>query len=96
MRRLMPEDIERRVRAVKALLAAFRLERIVYLTAVGIAVLMLLANGAFILFARPLDKAALGLFFGSTGLITFATGQLLKMWTQALRLVAAPTGEEAE
>lgn len=86
----MPDDheqIEIRVAAVKQLLVLFRWERATYLIVNGLALAMLLAAGGALLLRQNADMAILTALFGSSGLITFTIGRLLRMWDQAFALI---------
>ncbi len=82
------EDIEVRVRAVKTLLEAFKLERVLYIIISCISVLILLSVPIYIIFQAP-DKIewVIGLFVPA-GAITLSIGRLLKMWNQAITFVS--------
>jgi hypothetical protein len=72
---------------VERLLKAPKPERITYLVLTGLSVAILLATACIILLRKP-EVATLTTLFGSTGLITYSVGQILKVWTDALKLVA--------
>lgn len=80
-------DIEKRVEAIKALLQAFKLERILYVIISCIAIGILLSVAAFIIISNP-EKIEwfIGLFIPA-GAITYSIGRILKMWNQALTFV---------
>ncbi len=84
----MSADLEDRIRAVERLVRVFRLERIVYLLVTGLALVMLLTAAVVMLVRSQADVTTLTLLFGSSGLITFSIGRVLRMWDQALRIVS--------
>lgn len=80
-------EIGKRVTAVKELLEAFRMERILYVTISCLAIVILVTVASIIIFRNP-DKIEwfVGLFVPA-GAITFSVGRILRMWTQALKFV---------
>ena len=92
----MPDsELKERIKAVKDLLGAFRMERQVYLISTSAAVLLLLASAVQIL-KRGGDHAALAGVISSSGGLLYTTSRLLKMWSDALALVAEkPIGGDA-
>lgn len=84
-----------RVKAIKDLLGLFRLERLVYVTVTLVSVLILMSC-AVIMLIRGNDPAlAIGLFGGSGGIL-YTSGRLLKMWSDALRLLDPAAPAEAK
>lgn len=81
------EEIEVRVKAVKTLLEAFKLERILYIIISCLSVIILLCVPIYIIYKEP-DKIewVIGLFVPA-GAITISIGKLLKMWNQAISFV---------
>ena len=82
-------DIEERLQAVERLTRLFRAERMAYLFATMLALSILFFN-AYLMVKRggEAQGTAYASMFGSAGMITVATGRLLHMWNQALRLIA--------
>ncbi len=81
-------SLDDRLHAVRELTKIFSLERFAYVGATGLSFLLLLGVGIRML----IDGASLGqwsLMFGSAGLLTVTTAGLLRMWNQAIRLVAS-------
>ncbi len=74
--------------AVERLTRLFRIERMVYLIITTLSVGILLVSAAILLIQKRADHLELTGLFGSSGLITYTTGRLLKMWNQALQIVA--------
>jgi hypothetical protein len=87
-------SMQPRLEAVRQLLDLFRLERMVYLGTTLLALAILIVSAVILLVKDQLNSPliATGLF-GSSGLITFTTGRLLRMWNQAFRAIL---GEEEE
>lgn len=79
--------IDRRVLAVKELLEAFKLERILYLIISCIAVAVLLTIAIFIMIKKPGNMEWFIGLFVPAGAITYSIGRILKMWNQALTFV---------
>jgi hypothetical protein len=84
----MNEDMEERLRAVERLVQVFRLERFAYLVVTGLALLLMFASAVVLLTRGELTVPTLTLLFGSSGLISYSIGRLLKMWDQAIALVS--------
>lgn len=84
---LSPRDIKARMDAVEKLMSLFKLERMVYISATAISVIILLANTVVALLKKESGAAELTLLFGSAGLITITVGRLLYMWNQAIRII---------
>lgn len=84
----MPDnDMDQRVKAIQQLLNIFKIERAVYLTVTVISLVMLLSSAAVVIYkgtAGPLEVTGL---FGSAGAITYTAGRLLRMWSEALRVL---------
>jgi hypothetical protein len=82
------EDLQGRIDALKQLLELFRLERLVYICMTVAALMILLVCAAILLFKDIPNAAVVGTgLFGSSGLITFTTGRLLRMWNQAFAAI---------
>ena len=80
-------DIDKRVLAIKELLQAFRLERILYVVISCVAVGALLAIAVFIIIKNPDNIEWFISLFVPAGAITYSIGRILKMWSQALTFV---------
>jgi hypothetical protein len=90
----MPEaNMDDRMKAIERLILLFRMERFVHLGTTTLSLCMLLGSAGFLIFKSKADPATLAMLFGSSGLITYSANRLLKMWDQAVRIVAGP--EEA-
>ena len=83
-----PAALDARLRAVERLVGLFKLERMFHLAVTGCSLVMLLVSAGVLLYRNNADPATLTMLFGSSGLITYATGRLLRMWDQALALLA--------
>lgn len=87
------DSLDARLRAVERLVALFKLERMFHLLVTGCSLVMLLTSAGVLLYRNNADAATLTMLFGSSGLITYATGRLLRMWDQALALLSGKTPE---
>ena len=93
--RITTDEIKARMDAVERLTKLFRHERLVYLLATAISVFMLLACAAKLLLQGKARPEELAILFGSSGLITVTAGRLLRMWSQALQLLAGESVEQS-
>jgi len=72
------------------LIDKFKLERMVYLIATGISVIMLLVTASLLIFSQgPPSAEILVMLFGSTGLIGYSVNRLMRMFDQTLALIAS-------
>ena len=78
-----------RLQSIKQLLDMFRLERVVYLAVTLISVSVLLTCAITLLLRKeaPSPYAAVFGLFGASGGITYSTGRLLRMWSDAIRIL---------
>ena len=90
------DPMGRRIHAVRQLLQMFRMERTIYVVVNCLSLALLLAVAVLLFNREELDQVLAFGLFGSGGLITFSTGKLLKMWSDALRLLGAPEPEAGE
>jgi 1,4-dihydroxy-2-naphthoate octaprenyltransferase len=90
---LSESQLSSRVTAIKDLLDAFRFERAVYLSITMMSLFVLLACALSLMFGTQ-DKTveAIGLF-SSSGAITYTTGRLLRMWSDAMQILS-PKAED--
>lgn len=82
-------DLDNTVKAIKEMVALFKMERVVYLIITLVSVIILIATAVSLILASDDQNntiAIMGLF-GSTGGITYSTGRLLKMWSEAMDLI---------
>lgn len=99
----MPDDeITSKMDAVERLVEMFYVERMVHLAVTTISLVMLLGSALYLIGYQIVGTsgtewerlyALLSALFGSSGLITYSTTRLLKMWDQALDVL---TDEEKE
>ncbi len=80
-------DLQERLQVVERLTELFKFERYVYLGVTLTSLIVLLASGISLIIKDDSSAAVLTLLFGSSGLITYSTGRLLRMWNEALRTV---------
>ncbi|KAA5544159.1 hypothetical protein [Adhaeribacter rhizoryzae] len=85
----MATKLDNTVKAIKELVALFKIERTVYLTITLVSVLVLIVTAISLILRSDSQEntiAIMGLF-GSTGGIVYSTGRLLKMWSEAMQLI---------
>jgi predicted membrane channel-forming protein YqfA (hemolysin III family) len=75
-----------RVKIAGEITKLFSLERYVYISCCGVAVLLLLANAGMVIYEKRADSTELALLFGSSGLITYSMGRLIYMWNKIVDL----------
>ena len=94
----MAEDnLQGRIDALKQLLELFRLERLVYVCMTAAALVILLVCAGILMFKDIPNGAVVGTgLFGSSGLITFTTGRLLRMWNQAFSAILGVVKEPGD
>jgi len=81
--------------AIRLPLALFQVERYLFLAVTLISVLTLLGCATFLLLTDP-DGGNIGPIvglFGSAGGITYSTGRLLRMWSDAIRMLGMMPAE---
>jgi hypothetical protein len=91
MPRASEDERERRLLVAKELLTVFKMERLAYMAATLLAVTFLLVVATILLY-RESYVMALGMF-GSSGVIAYSIGQLLRMWNQVLAVIFGPPQE---
>ena len=84
-------DFDSRLKAIETLTRLFRMERMVYLFITTVSLVMLLVCAGFLIAHNNHDITVLSGLFGSSGLITYSLGRLLRMWDQALALLGGST-----
>jgi len=90
----MPEEtLSSKMEAVKELVGMFKLERVVHLVTTSVSLLMLFGSAATLIYQRKADVSELTMLFGASGLITYSANRLLRMWDQALGVVAGKNPE---
>lgn len=80
----MQSDLEQRLDAVERLTRLFRFERMVYVSVCVAALAVLFVMAAMLLIKKGPGSADTIALFGPTGVITFTTTRLLRMWDRAL------------
>ena len=89
-------NVESRLAAVRELLMIFKLERIVY-QAVSVAALLALLTSAVFLLAQPNPSVVpITVLLGASGIIALTHSRLLKMWSDAVRILLASISQEGE
>ena len=94
MTKNLASDIDKRVAAIEHLVSLFRWERIAYLVATCLALALLLGAAAAVILRHQTSVEILTPLFGSSGLITYSLGRLLRMWDQALALISEKSVKE--
>lgn len=84
---MMEDELQKRYEIVEKLTALFKFERTIHLIVTTISLIILLVAITFMLIKGSAGTAELTLMFGSSGLITYSTGRLLRMWDQALKII---------
>ena len=87
---------KQRVDAIKQLLNLFKLERTVYLIITVSSLLVLLICAIVLICKSAVGTAELIGLFSSSGGITYSTGRLLRMWSEAIRILRPSIGEGKE
>lgn len=72
---------------VERILRATRPERITYLALTTLSVGILLVSACVLLIRNKAEVGTLTSLFGSTGIMSYSVGQILRVWTDALKLV---------
>ncbi len=88
-------SLAERLAAVERLIHLFRLERMVHLFVTSISLVMLLTSVALLLYRSGPDMVVLTGLFGSSGLIAYSVGRLLRMWDQALQVLQVSQGSKS-
>jgi len=81
------EELNSRYLVVEKLVKLFRYERIVHLIVTGVSLIILIGAISVMLIFKQAGTAELSLMFGSSGLITYTGGRLLRMWDQAISVI---------
>jgi len=85
-----------RVEIAKDITRIFSLERYVYISCCGIAVVLLLVNAVMLMRSGALDVTSPGLLFGASGFITYSIGRLIYMWNRVVDLILSEGAEHGE
>jgi len=83
----MDDKLQERYEIVEKLTALFKFERMIHLIVTTVSLIILLVTITILLIKGSADTAELTLMFGSSGLITYSAGRLLRMWDQALKII---------
>lgn len=84
---MIDSELDQRLKAVERLTALYRPERLVHLIATAVSLVVLLGTAGSMIYKGEAGPAELTLMFGSSGLITYTAGQLLRMWDRALSVI---------
>lgn len=85
-------DRRERLEIAREITRLFNLERYVYISCCGIAVVLLLINAVMLMQKGGIDYPGLTLLFGASGLITFSIGRLIYMWNKLVDLILTEVG----
>lgn len=90
-------DLEQRIDAIGKLLYLFRFERRVYLTVTILSLIVLLLVAGYMAYDDGGDSIPeiIGLF-SSAGGITYSAGRLLRMWSEALKVLTPESKGDAK
>lgn len=86
-------DLQDKANYVERILAATRIERYSYLGVCIVSVTFLLVSAAITLVRNHGDVSTIIALFGSSGVITYSTGQIMRVWSDAMRLVLSSDKE---
>ena len=90
-------ELNAKLKAVERMVGLFKMERMTYLGVTLISLIMLLGAGVYMFIDDKVNQmAVLSLMFGSSGLITYSAGRLLKMWDQAITMLSSDKNEAGE
>lgn len=87
-------EIKERLEAVERLTKLYRPERTVHLVVTSASLMILLLAAGMMLYRGQAGPTELGLMFGSSGMVTYTAGQLLRMWDRAVSIIADSSGED--
>ncbi len=83
----MDDELQKRYEIVEKLTVLFKFERMIHLIVTTVSLIILLVTITILLINGSAGTAELTLMFGSSGLITYSAGRLLRMWDQALKII---------
>lgn len=89
-------ELKERLEAVERLTLLYRPERTVHLVVTSASLVILLTAAGMMLYRGQAGLTELGLMFGSSGMVTYTAGQLLRMWDRAVSVIAPTGGGAAE
>lgn len=81
------QELNARYKIVEKLTKLFKFERMIHLMVTTVSLIILLISITIMIIRDKAGPAELSLMFGSSGLITYAAGRLLRMWDQALKVI---------
>jgi hypothetical protein len=84
-------ELNSRYMIVEKLVKLFKFERFVHLIVTSVSLIILIGAISAMIIYDQAGTAELSLMFGSSGLITYTGGRLLKMWDQALTVIVKGT-----
>ena len=85
-------ELKERLEAVERLTRLYRPERTVHLVVTSTSLVILLGAAGMMLYRGKAGPTELGLMFGSSGMVTYTAGQLLRMWDRAVSIIAPGAG----
>ena len=91
----MPSELEKRLKVVERLTQLFKFERMVYLSVTILSLLIMLGCALVLLYREGTTIEVLSPLFGSSGLITYSTSKLLRMWDEAIKRIV-PISEDKD
>jgi hypothetical protein len=86
-------DLKDKADYVERILAATRVERYVYLCICGASAVFLLICAVTMMLQHHGDFSTILPLFGSTGVITYSSSQIMRVWSDAMKLVL-PAGKD--
>jgi hypothetical protein len=90
-------DINQKLEAIKRLLDLFKFERIVYIAITLLSLIILIGCAFYMIFKGGTNQLpAVISMFGSSGGIGFTCGRLLKMWSDAIKILESHDSDTNE
>jgi hypothetical protein len=83
-------DLQEKAEYVERLLASTKIERFSYLVICVASAIFLLVCAVISVVRNHGDITVAISLFGSSGVITYTAGQIMRVWTDAMRLVMPP------
>ena len=83
-------ELQDKAEYVERLLAGTKVERYSYLVICMASAIFLLTSAVISLIRNHGDVTMLVSLFGSSGVITYSTSQIMRVWSDAMRLVIPP------
>ena len=89
------DDLDKKVDAIGRLLKLFQFERVIYVCVTLLSLIVLLTCAVYLLISKGIsDIAPIVAMFGSSGAITFTLGRLLRMWSDAMKILSPLSSSE--